>query len=49
MRETTVLVDGTEYASDIGAFGDDPATVPDRHVDDLREVVELLGGRAPVG
>lgn len=45
---TTVLVDASKYASDIGAFGDDPATVPDHHVDDLREVVELLGGRAAV-
>lgn len=38
---TTVLVDGSKYASDIGAFGDDPITVPDHRISDLREVVEL--------
>jgi putative hydrolase of the HAD superfamily len=39
---TTVHVAGTKYASDIGAFGDDPETVPDHRISDLREILDLV-------
>ena len=39
---TTVLVDATRYSSDIGAFGDDPLTVPDHRTGALTDVLDLV-------
>jgi HAD superfamily hydrolase (TIGR01509 family) len=40
---TTVLVQGTEYSNDVGAFGDDPVTRPDHRIGSLPELIGLLG------
>lgn len=49
LNMTTVLVDGSKYASDIGTFGDDPLTVPDHRIGTLREVICLVNDGDRVG
>lgn len=46
---TTVHMAATKYATDIGAFGEDPETVPDHRIDNLREILGLLDLADPGG